>query len=240
MSEGNQVTFQSDQFAVRDLGRQPYQSAFDQQMNVLDAVVAGDAPETLLLVEHDPVITVSRRPGAADHLLAGAQRLAQMGIDVQPTNRGGDITYHGPGQLVAYPILHLGGRKLNIASYLRLLEEAVIQCLAKFDIEGHREEGLTGVWVNNAAPGGQSAKICAMGVRVRRNVSMHGLALNVTTDLSHFNTIVPCGLTGRAVTSLEKLLGDRCPTMDEVKHTLISQLNAQLAGHPRKSPPGES
>lgn len=216
--------------AVRDLGRMAYADAFETQLAAVDGVVSGETGETILLVEHDPVITVSRRPGVADHLVAGSDRLAKLGIDVQPTNRGGDITYHGPGQLVVYPILHLGNRKLNVGRYLRLLEEAVIQCLARFDIDGTREAGMTGVWV--PVRDDRSEKICAMGVRVKRQVSMHGLALNVSTDLLHFETIVPCGLVGKEVTSLEKLLGDNCPKMNDVKTAMVEALNEQLDANP--------
>ncbi len=204
--------------SVRDLGRLAYGAALAVQHEVHRAVVEGTAPPTLLLVEHDPVITVSQRKGASQHLLASPQRLAQLGIAVAETDRGGDITYHGPGQLVAYPILRLAPLNLNVGRYMRLLEQVVIDTVAAFGVEGRREEGATGVWVNDA-------KLCAFGVRVRRNVTLHGLALNVTTDLAHFQTIIPCGLAGRGVTSLRELLDERCPTMETVKRELTNRFH---------------
>jgi lipoyl(octanoyl) transferase len=227
--------------AVRDLGRLAYAPAMQVQVQVHQAVLDGDQPPTLLLVEHDPVITVSQRKGSAEHLLASPQQLAQLGIDVQPTNRGGDITYHGPGQLVAYPILPLAPLGLNVGRYMRLLELAVIDTLAAFGIDGIQQPGLTGVWTpapgsaprsiaGRDGPPNPPAKICALGVRVRRNVAMHGLALNVRVDLTHFATIVPCGLAGRRVTSMHEHLGERTPTMDAVKRQLTASLHNRLAG----------
>jgi lipoyl(octanoyl) transferase len=194
-----------------------------------------------LFVEHDPVITISQRRESAQHLLASPHRLAQLGIDVQPTDRGGDITYHGPGQLVAYPILRLNDFGLSLSRYMRMLERVVIDTIAEFGVEGVTMEGATGVWVHRevadsrAKP--QAAKICAMGVRIRRGVTMHGLALNVTTDLSHFDTIVPCGLTGGAVTSLQQILGRAVPPMATVKQTLARVLGARLGSQPVTAPP---
>lgn len=217
-----------------DLGRLAYAEALSVQRRVNQAVIEGMESPALLLVEHDPVITISHRRGAADHLLASPQRLAALGIDVQETDRGGDITYHGPGQLVAYPILRLGEHGLNLGRYMRMLEEVVIRTVAGFGVDAVRMEGATGVWVRETAPGGQPsaetchAKLCAMGVRVRKNVTLHGLALNVTTDLSHFDTIVPCGLAGRRVTSLQRLLGPRTPAMSTVKRELQAALVAAL------------
>lgn len=206
---------------VRDLGRMDYARAYDAQCQTHERVVAGERPGALLLVEHDPVITVGRRANAAKHIVASAERLQQLGIDMVETNRGGDVTYHGPGQLVCYPILPLGPMKMGVGSYMRWLEQCVIDTLAKFDIEGQRDHCATGVWI-------EDAKICAMGVRVRRNVTLHGLALNVTTDLKHFQTIIPCGLAGRSVTSMRNLLGDRTPAIDEVKRALVETLSCSL------------
>ncbi|MCC6581668.1 MAG: lipoyl(octanoyl) transferase LipB [Phycisphaeraceae bacterium] len=206
------------ELAVIDLGRMAYRDADVEQQRAHGLVVAGQPAYAglLLLVEHDPVITVSRRRGAAGHLIADATRLAELGIDVQSTDRGGDITYHGPGQLVAYPILPLAHARMSIGRYMRWLEETVIDTLAAFGVTGCREEGFTGVWTQ----GPHAAKLCAMGVRLRRQVTLHGLALNVDPDLSHFQTIVPCGLAGRHVTSLRQLLGDRTPDMTLVKTEL--------------------
>ena len=221
---------------VTDLGRMPYARALAVQRALNERVAAGTAPPTLLLVEHDPVITIGRRAALREELTRNLrvdpQRLAQLGIDLQKTDRGGDVTYHGPGQIVAYPIVRLGPLQLAAASYVHLLEQIVIDTLARFDVRGVREEGVIGVWVArkdqpSAAP---PAKVCAIGVRIRRDTTMHGLALNVSTDLDHFQTIVPCGLTGREVTSLQALLGAAAPALDQVKAVLVESLCDGLEG----------
>ena len=220
-----------DAIQITDLGRLPYEDALSLQRQrlaeVIDSRGAGGSIGHLLLVEHDPpVITVSRRPGARDHLLADQDRLAAAGVTVADTDRGGDITYHGPGQLVAYPILDLNRLDLRLHGYLRWLEDRVLETLSHFGIEGHRDECATGVWVGGApGPNGMTGnrKICAMGVRVSRWVSMHGLAINIHTDLSHFDLIVPCGLTGRDVTSMHRELGEQCPPMQDVKDALADR-----------------
>jgi lipoyl(octanoyl) transferase len=215
------------------------------QRQVIDARVSGEPAPIgyLLLVEHDPpVITVSRRGSARENLIATDAQLAGAGVQVCETDRGGDITYHGPGQLVAYPILDLNAFGLRLHSYMRLLEQVVIDTLAEFGIEGQRDSCATGVWVDATRRAGPSpgpdapdcqtaplSKICAMGVRISRWVSMHGLALNVTTNLDHFNLIVPCGLAGRSVTSMERALGDAAPLMGEVKESLSARLSSKLA-----------
>jgi len=215
--------------AVIDLGVMGYAQAWAYQQRVHQAVLDDAGGESILLVEHPPVITISQRKSSPNHLLANREQLAAMGIDVQPTNRGGDITYHGPGQLVAYPIVRLRPRALTVSGYMRRLEQAVIDTLANYDITGHRDAGATGVWVSRGSDASAgSAKICAMGVRLRRNITMHGLGLNVCPDLSHFQTIVPCGLVGRDVTSIEALIGDRGPTMATVKRDLTAALLQQL------------
>ena len=145
-----------------------------------------------------------------------------MGIDLVQTDRGGDVTYHGPGQLVAYPILRLAALGLSLGGYMRWLEQVVIATVDAFDVKAFREAGLTGVWVGRQ-PGQLPAKLCALGVRVARHVTMHGMALNVTTELAHFKTIVPCGLVDRPVTSLKSLLGQRTPAMGQVKAQLVEQ-----------------
>jgi lipoyl(octanoyl) transferase len=190
--------------------REAYRAQCDHVEEVLAAREAGEPePGRVLVVEHDPVITVSRRAGAAANLIATPAMLAQQGVAVEETDRGGDITYHGPGQLVVYPILDLNLLNLGLHAYMRLLEDVVIATCAEFRVPAHRDPAATGVWVSPEgigleAGGGDSAKICAMGVRVRKWVSMHGLALNVRTNLEHFRLIVPCGLAGRPVTSLER------------------------------------
>lgn len=229
-----------------------YQPAYARQVQALDSVLAarerGEARAGhLLFVEHDPpVITISRREAARAHLLATPEQLAQAGVTVEETDRGGDITYHGPGQLVVYPILDLNAIGLNLHGYMRLLEQIVIDVCVGFGVAAHRDACATGVWVGEESEGikpsshqaiepdqtcarrGGGAKIAALGVRVRRWVTMHGLALNVTTNLDHFGLIVPCGLAGRGVTSLQRELGARCPSMDEVKGAMEAACRARL------------
>lgn len=187
---------------------------------------AGSSPGVLLLVEHTPVVTISRRPSAREHLVASPELLAGHGVEIADTDRGGDITYHGPGQLVAYPILDLNRLGLGLHAYMRLLEECVIRTIARFGLSGSRDPAATGVWVMSsyAASRGRAAKIAAMGVRVRRWVSMHGLALNVAPNMDHFGLIVPCGLAGRPVTCLERELGPSCPAMDAVKSAVVREM----------------
>jgi lipoyl(octanoyl) transferase len=215
--------------SVEDLGRRSYAEAYELQTRRRDTVLARRAEESspagaLLLVEHDPpVITISRRANASGHVLATPAVLDAAGVEVQPTDRGGDVTYHGPGQLVAYPILDLNRLGLNLHAYMRLLEDVVIAVCRGFGVDAGRdtqEPPATGVWV-----GGR--KIAAMGVRVRKWVTMHGLALNVSTDLSHFDLIVPCGLAGREVTSLERELGE-APSMADVKRELAARLTERV------------
>ena len=229
---------------VQDLGYMPYVAAWAIQKDLQQQVIAsresaGPRSMWLLLVEHDPpVITISRRPGAREHLIATPEQLAAKGVEVCETDRGGDITCHGPGQLVAYPILDLNVFGLKLHSYMRLLEQVVIDTLATFGIEGHRDPEATGVWVNRSKAQGlpslgfdaaTSSKIAALGVRVSRWVSMHGLALNVDPDLSHFDLIVPCGLAGRSVTSMKMQLNDACPSMAETKRLLVSAFDDRLS-----------
>ncbi len=203
----------------------PYADAYRLQAEAVDRVLdCRSDPSTpvgeIYLVEHTPVITLT--PRAEPNLLATPERLRHLGVDLARTDRGGDITYHGPGQLVVYPILDLNRLGLGLHAYMRTLEEVVIRAIARFGVEGARDPAATGVWVDQA-------KICAMGVRVRKWVSMHGLALNVDPVMEHFDLIVPCGLAGRGVTSLRRILGDACPSMDRVKHALREELEHALA-----------
>ena len=223
---------------IIDLGHLPYADAYALQLahheEVLAARDSGNPdPGRILLVEHDPpVITISRRAGARDHLTATPDQLAHAGVEVAQTDRGGDITYHGPGQLVVYPILDLNYYHLGLHAYMRLMEQAIIDTIAHWGITGERDPTATGVWVLPHSPlptpHCPPCKIAALGVRVRRWVSMHGLALNVTTNLDHFNLIVPCGLAGRGVTTLERELGSLCPSMIDVKRELTSRLTTRL------------
>ncbi|RMH28808.1 MAG: lipoyl(octanoyl) transferase LipB [Planctomycetota bacterium] len=230
---------------IVDAGRVTYDEGLALQRDAVAGVQAardaGGAVGRLFLLEHDPpVITVSRRPDARKHLLASPEALAREGVEVRRTDRGGDITYHGPGQLVAYPILDLNVLGLNLHGYLRFLEEVVIQTCRSFGVAAHRDACATGVWVGGdqtrAEPGcpgpAGGAKICALGVRVQRWVTSHGLALNVTTNLDHFGLIVPCGLAGRPVTSLSRELGGGCPPFPEVKGRLAEAFLAAIEEAP--------
>lgn len=190
---------------VQDLGQVRYRDAWALQQEAHERVVAGEA-ERVLIVEHPPVITLGRRPGIERNLIASDEQLGKLGVEVVASDRGGDITFHGPGQIVAYPIIRLLDHHLSVGGYVRRLEETIIATLGDLGIGAQRDPGAVGIWV--AGAGGTLAKICAIGVRIRKGVSMHGLALNVETDLRYFNLIVPCGLVGRAVTSVRKVLGE--------------------------------
>ena len=170
----------------------------------------------LLWVEHTPVITLGKS-GKIKNLLLGEKQLKEKGIEYYPTNRGGDITFHGPGQIVGYPIMDLDNFFTDIHKYLRYLEEAILLTLEEYDLNGARSVGETGVWLDVGTP--FARKICAMGVKASRWVTMHGFALNVNTNLSYFDYIVPCGIKGKAVTSLAKELGREIP-FKEVKDKL--------------------
>ena len=189
---------------LRRLGVVPYAEALALQRRIVGEMRDDPGrPEHLLLLEHPPVFTIGRS-AKGNHLLASAERLRREGIEVHPTNRGGDITYHGPGQLVAYPLLRLDRRGLGVHAYLRQLEQVVIEALAAYNIGSDRSERYTGVWT-------RGKKICAIGVAVTRWISWHGFALNVTTNLDHFALIVPCGIADADVTSIERELGRAAP-----------------------------
>ncbi|NBR56380.1 MAG: lipoyl(octanoyl) transferase [Chitinophagia bacterium] len=160
------------------------------------------------MVEHPPVFTLGKS-GKREHVLVSEEQLQNLGIEFYHINRGGDITYHGLQQVVGYPILDLDKFKTDLGWYLRSLEEVIIQVLAEYGLKGDRSAGETGVWLSPEDPF-MARKICAMGIKCSRWITMHGFALNVNTDLSHFEYIVPCGIQGKAVTSLEKELGRKC------------------------------
>src|SRR5436190_14763786 len=181
---------------IRELGRIGYTDAFQLQKNLVEQRKRGEICDQLLLVEHPHVITLGRN-GHREHLLAAPEVLERAGIAFHETNRGGDITYHGPGQIVGYPILDLREWQRDVVAYVRALEQVIIDALASFQIHGERLAGCTGVWVDGR-------KICAIGVHISRWVTSHGFALNVSTDLSYFQYIVPCGLT-KPVTSVREL-----------------------------------
>lgn len=229
---------------VIDLGQVEYAKAYEIQRRHHQAVVEGSQRATLLLVEHPPTITISRRKTASENLLLTRAEFTRQGFDVCETDRGGDVTYHGPGQLVAYPILPLAPLRFNAGRYIRFLEEVIIQSLAEFDVAGQRDDCATGVWVrlsnsqtlpDNEPPQDAPnqtcrpfdpnlAKIAAIGVRISRGVTLHGLALNVNSNMSHFQTIIPCGLAGRPVTRLADLLKTDPPQMDTVKESVTRNL----------------
>jgi len=213
------------QVRVEALGLIDYKTAWDYQERLLAEIVAlktrnrtqpagaqQPTPNYLLFCEHPPVYTLGKS-GLESHLLADDAFLAAIGATYYKSNRGGDITFHGPGQLVGYPILDLDNFFTDIHQYMRLLEEAIIRTLAEYGLDAGRIAGLTGVWLDYADQK-NPRKICAMGVKASRWVTMHGFALNVTTDLSYFTHIVPCGIADKAVTSLEQELGRPVPLAD--------------------------
>lgn len=223
----------ADSIEIRRLGRVDYDEAYALQAETLEAIAAArDRPDAsagvVFVVEHPPVITVSRRASTGGNVLATSDRLAALGVAIRETDRGGDVTYHGPGQLVVYPVLDLNRFRLGLHAYMRTLEESVIRACAGFGLATGRDPGATGVWTLDAG-GRPMAKVAAMGVRVRRWVSMHGLSLNVNPDLSHFGLIVPCGLVGRPVTSLERELGERCPTLAAAADAVVGELRGLLS-----------
>lgn len=202
---------------VIDWGRTEYEDAFARQKARVEERRAGLCPDALIFTEHSPVYTMGLRKEAAQHLVWAEAECARRGIAVVQSNRGGDITYHGPGQIVGYPILSLRHRR-DLHAYLRDLEEVVIRALAGYGLAAARREGKTGIWLDEAR------KICAIGVAVRSWVSYHGLALNVCPDMSHFSGIVPCGITDGTVTSLANEL-DKDVDIAEVKARLAVEFD---------------
>ena len=198
--------------SVQRLGTISYEDGLILQAKLVEERRAGAIPDTLLLLQHPPVITlgVKTRRGP-NHIVASDETLEREGVTVHETGRGGDVTYHGPGQLVGYPILDLAPDRKDVHIYVRDIEEVLIRTAAAFGIDAKRVPGLTGVWTG---PDGQEQKLAAIGIRISRWITSHGFALNVSTNLDHFNLIVPCGIADRQVTSLEKLLG-RAVTIDE-------------------------
>jgi lipoyl(octanoyl) transferase len=185
------------------LGRTRYEDAWNIQKRLFDLRHYGVIGDNLLLTEHEHVYTFGKG-GDENHLLASSEELRITGVDVVRVDRGGDVTYHGPGQIVGYPILDLNSHGTDIHQYLRNLEEVIIQTLFIFGIEAEREKGMTGVWV-------RGEKIAAIGVKVSRWITMHGFALNVNTDLTRFSRIIPCGIFHKGVTSMQQLLGEEIP-----------------------------
>jgi lipoyl(octanoyl) transferase len=208
---------------IVDVGLVGYAEAWELQKRLVAARKAGAIADVLLLCEHPHVITLGRN-GKREHLLASEQVLRQKGVEFHSSDRGGDITYHGPGQLVGYPILNLGAIRKDVVWYVRMLEELMIRVTAEFGITSERVVGKTGIWVrgtnNLNAPGVTEEKLGAIGVHISRWITSHGFAYNVSTDLRYFDLIVPCGITGRKATSLEKILERAVTRMETVQPVL--------------------
>ena len=214
---------------IQDLGYQDYKATWDYQEQLFKGIVDTkiknrreetfvETPNYFLFVEHPHVYTLGKS-GDMSNLLLNEQQLVEKGASFYKINRGGDITYHGPGQVVGYPILDLDNFFTDIHKYLRLLEEMIILTLAEYGLNASRSQGETGVWLDVGTP--FARKICAMGVRASRWVTMHGFALNVNSDLGYFDNIIPCGIRGKAVTSLNVELGKEEVSMQEVKDKLL-------------------
>lgn len=217
------------QIIVKDLGHKDYKETWDYQESLFEEIVELKrknraentnlpTPNYFLFVEHPHVYTLGKS-GHIENLLIDEAALAKKGASFYKINRGGDITYHGPGQIVGYPIIDLENFFTDIHKYLRLLEEVIIRTLAEYGIKGERSEGETGVWLDVGTP--FARKICAMGVRASRWVTMHGFALNVNTDLGYFDNIIPCGIRGKAVTSLNVELSKEKVDTEEVKTHIL-------------------
>ena len=218
---------------VSRLGVVPYGDALELQKRLVDERKAGAIPDQLLLLEHPPVITMGARVrGDLSHVLAPAEALDAEGIELVEAGRGGDVTYHGPGQLVGYPILDLSPDRRDVHRYVRDLEQVMIDAAAEFGVVAGRVTGLTGAWVDDE-------KLAAIGVRVSRWVTSHGFAFNVSTDLRHFTYIVPCGIQGRGVTSLGRLLGRTIPR-HEVEDAVVRAFSAVFDRIPVERPPAAS
>jgi lipoyl(octanoyl) transferase len=201
---------------VTDWGRTRYADAWRRQEELVARRLAGEVGDTLVFTEHEPVFTLGLRRGAEQHLVWNAERLAREGVEVVKSNRGGDITYHGPGQIVGYPIVSLLPRQ-DLHAYLRFLEQVLINALSSLGVVATRREGLTGIWIGER-------KVAAIGVAVRRWVTYHGFALNVNSNLAHFSGIVPCGISAQegTVTSLQAELG-RAFDLAEAKTALATE-----------------
>ena len=233
------MNIKNKKVAVIDLGHSPYNEALTIQEKLFNHIISlkrknrtnGKHQLTnnyLLWVEHAPVFTLGKS-GKSEHLLLDKKGLKEKGIEYFASNRGGDITYHGPGQIVGYPIFDLDNFFTDIHKYLRFLEQAVINTLSEYDIKASISKGETGVWLDAETP--FARKICALGVRASRWVTMHGFALNVTTDLSYFDHIIPCGIQGKGVTSMAKELGKKIPmkeVQDKLKHHLALLFDASF------------
>lgn len=198
-----------------------YRDGIILQENILEARIKDLIPDTVLFLEHLPVITCGVR-SKPDQILLSDEELKAKQIEVSKSSRGGAVTFHGPGQLVMYPIIKLGDAKADIHGYLHNLEEVAIRTAASFGVTAYRRKGMTGAWT-------EQGKLAAIGVRFKRWVTLHGLSFNVDLDLSGFSTIVPCGLAGEKVTSLKLLLGDKCPSVEKARERLANHFSSVCA-----------
>ena len=216
--------------AVEDLGCLPYGEALEVQSRIAAERKQGGGLDHLLFVEHPHVVTIGRN-GHAENLLAPEETLRRAGIELCETDRGGDVTYHGPGQIVGYPILNLDRIRRDVHWYVRTLEEAMMRASAEFGVTAYRIPGKTGIWIES--PGGvPEEKLAAIGVHISRWISSHGFAYNVSTDLRYFDLIIPCGITDRKATSLEKLL-NRGVSLSEIRPRLAHHLSELLSRAPQ-------
>ena len=215
------VAKRSQKILIKDLGFKNYKSVLSLQKELQKQRIAGKAEDTLFLVEHDPVYTLGKNANKNNLLEQPASEVKVFNVE-----RGGDITYHGPGQLVGYPILDLHHYQKNISWFMRTLEEILIETLSTFGIQANQRDGLTGVWVGDE-------KIGAQGVRISRWVTMHGFSLNVNTDLTYFDSIVPCGITNCGITSMKKIIGDS-QDMDLVKKRIVNAFHNTLISSANK------
>lgn len=203
---------------VRRLGVVSYADGLELQRSLVEQRRAGDVPDQLLLLEHPPVITLGvKTRNDRSHIIASPDLLQREGVEVFETGRGGDVTYHGPGQLVGYPIIDLKPDRCDVHQYVRDIEEVMIRAAGQFGVSAQRMPGLTGAWVGDE-------KLAAIGVRIARWITSHGFAFNVNTTLTHFDFIVPCGIPGKGVTSLEKLVGHPVP-MAEVEEAIVKSFS---------------
>lgn len=203
---------------VRRLGLVPYADGLELQRHLVEERKADRIPDTLLLLQHPHVLTVGVKKDGRSHILASPDRLSSLGVEVFETGRGGDVTYHGPGQLVGYPILNLDPDRRDVHQYVRDLEEVMIRVCADYGLAAGRVKGFSGAWMGDE-------KIGAIGVRISRWITSHGFAFNVATDIEFFNLIVPCGIADRGVTSLQAQLG-RAPGMAEVEDRFVAHFAA--------------
>ena len=209
---------------VRRLGLVPYADGLELQRRLVEERKADRIPDTLLLLQHPHVLTIGVKKDGRQHILASPDRLSELGVDVFETGRGGDVTYHGPGQLVGYPILNLDPDRRDVHKYVRDLEEVMIRVCADYGLEAGRVKGFSGAWIKGNSG---DEKIGAIGVRISRWITSHGFAFNVTTDVDFFNLIVPCGIADKGVTSLASRLG-RIVDMAEVEDRFVAHFAAVL------------